>query len=291
MDRKQEIMEAAVRLFSKKGLAATTVNDIAKEAGVAKGSFYKSFESKDELLRQILDQYLVSLQGMTAYVSSLINLSPKEKLEKYCLVLLEHIIEQRQFFLSILSGHYGSAGWLENNNPFLAEFEKRILNMIKDFMIYVYGNEVKAYVWDVVIVSNSLFSEYATRLVNTNVSSAEVSRLIAHLVDMTVQQFHEKCIRAVITGELSRGLEMKQPPENKGNPIIELYRMLERKIHSLDADPSLKQEWKEILVYLKEELEASKPRGIILKSLLNYLSQQKELSELCSRLEMFLLHS
>jgi len=51
--RKQEIFAAAVQLFTEKGYAATTVADITKAAGVAKGTFFYYFETKDALLEAI----------------------------------------------------------------------------------------------------------------------------------------------------------------------------------------------------------------------------------------------
>jgi len=49
-ERRTELLDAAERLFSERGLDATTVADIAKAAGVAKGSFYGYFASRDELI-------------------------------------------------------------------------------------------------------------------------------------------------------------------------------------------------------------------------------------------------
>jgi len=44
--RRDEIMAAAKEVFARKGFHETTIADIAKEAGLAYGSVYWSFESK-----------------------------------------------------------------------------------------------------------------------------------------------------------------------------------------------------------------------------------------------------
>lgn len=46
---KEKIDAAAVRLFSEKGLASTTVKDIARESGVAEGLLYRYYSSKNEM--------------------------------------------------------------------------------------------------------------------------------------------------------------------------------------------------------------------------------------------------
>lgn len=51
--KKPAIIEAAIRLFSEKGIKATTVKDISREAGVAEGTLYCHWKSKDELAQEI----------------------------------------------------------------------------------------------------------------------------------------------------------------------------------------------------------------------------------------------
>ena len=51
--KRSQIMEAAVRLFAEEGFDATSMQDIAREAGVAKGTMYLYFPSKDELIAQV----------------------------------------------------------------------------------------------------------------------------------------------------------------------------------------------------------------------------------------------
>ena len=55
---RQALMKTALQLFFKKGVTATTLNDIAKAAGVTKGAFYWHFKNKLELIQAIeQDQY------------------------------------------------------------------------------------------------------------------------------------------------------------------------------------------------------------------------------------------
>ncbi|MGW0481527.1 TetR/AcrR family transcriptional regulator [Nonomuraea sp. NPDC003214] len=48
--RREEILAAAVRVFARKGFAATRIEDVAAEAGIAKGSVYLSFDSREAIL-------------------------------------------------------------------------------------------------------------------------------------------------------------------------------------------------------------------------------------------------
>jgi len=57
-NRKAQIMETALRLFSIEGYAHCTISMIAREAGISKGLLYNYFESKEVLLNEILEQGL-----------------------------------------------------------------------------------------------------------------------------------------------------------------------------------------------------------------------------------------
>jgi TetR/AcrR family transcriptional repressor of nem operon len=55
---KEKVIEASIALMTDRGFNATTVDDIVKQAGVAKGSVYHAFKSKEELAIASLEHYL-----------------------------------------------------------------------------------------------------------------------------------------------------------------------------------------------------------------------------------------
>ncbi|HKG91608.1 MAG TPA: TetR/AcrR family transcriptional regulator [Gemmatimonadaceae bacterium] len=55
-DRPQEILDAALRVFAAQGYRQTRLEEIAEAAGVTKGTIYHYFESKEDLLLQIVEQ-------------------------------------------------------------------------------------------------------------------------------------------------------------------------------------------------------------------------------------------
>jgi TetR/AcrR family fatty acid metabolism transcriptional regulator len=54
-DKRERILDAAVRVFARKGFYATRVSEVAKAAGVADGTIYLYFKSKDELLVSLFE--------------------------------------------------------------------------------------------------------------------------------------------------------------------------------------------------------------------------------------------
>jgi AcrR family transcriptional regulator len=54
-DRRDQIIEAAMRVFAQKGFTRATNKDIAREAGITPGLIYYYFESKEDLLKSIIE--------------------------------------------------------------------------------------------------------------------------------------------------------------------------------------------------------------------------------------------
>ncbi|HEX5994306.1 MAG TPA: TetR family transcriptional regulator [Jiangellales bacterium] len=56
-ERREQILGAATRAFARGGFAATSLDDIAAEAGVTRVILYRHFESKTDLYRAVLDRF------------------------------------------------------------------------------------------------------------------------------------------------------------------------------------------------------------------------------------------
>ena len=60
-DRPDEILDAATTVFGEQGFARTRLEDVAKRAGVSKGTLYLYFDSKDALFREMVRRNIVSV--------------------------------------------------------------------------------------------------------------------------------------------------------------------------------------------------------------------------------------
>lgn len=87
---KQQLVEAAARVFEEKGYAATRIEDIAAELGVMQGSLYYHVGSKAALHRLVVQHHLRQLiTGLNAVVES--GAEPAEKLRLAILGHLQHV--------------------------------------------------------------------------------------------------------------------------------------------------------------------------------------------------------
>ena len=80
-ERRLEIIETAERLFREVGFAACSVDAIIKEIGVAKGTFYYYFKSKEAILAAIVERTLDQIVEMTEQVAGDTSLGALAKME------------------------------------------------------------------------------------------------------------------------------------------------------------------------------------------------------------------
>ena len=79
--RKIQIMDTALKLFSKNGFFVVTISDIAKELGMSVGNIYNYFTSKDALAKELI-LYISKILGSKIREINLEPISAKEKIEK-----------------------------------------------------------------------------------------------------------------------------------------------------------------------------------------------------------------
>ena len=78
--RRRELLDIGEELFTRKGYDETTVSDIVSAAGIAQGTFYHHFRSKEQLLEAIADRYIDDLGEMLETVLGKEGLSAVQKL-------------------------------------------------------------------------------------------------------------------------------------------------------------------------------------------------------------------
>jgi AcrR family transcriptional regulator len=80
-ERRQEILIAAQRLFHTKGFQETSISDIMKAVGAAKGVFYYYFKTKDQVLDTLVDQNISEIADAMVQAVNRTDVSPIQKLQ------------------------------------------------------------------------------------------------------------------------------------------------------------------------------------------------------------------
>src|SRR5690348_8968215 len=94
-DRREQIIDAAMRVFAEKGFARATNRDIAREAGITTGLIYYYFKSKEDLLRAALEERS-PIQVMTQITPEMLE-QPPEVLLPLVIERVLHLVESERF--------------------------------------------------------------------------------------------------------------------------------------------------------------------------------------------------
>ncbi|HLM30234.1 MAG TPA: TetR/AcrR family transcriptional regulator [Solirubrobacterales bacterium] len=88
VDRRRQILDAAIRVFARQGFHACRVSDIAREAGVAYGLVYHYFDSKEQVLNELFVERWSLLLAAIEEIDSR-PIPPRQKLDAVAGFIIE----------------------------------------------------------------------------------------------------------------------------------------------------------------------------------------------------------
>ncbi|HJT18271.1 MAG TPA: TetR/AcrR family transcriptional regulator [Thermoanaerobaculia bacterium] len=99
---RRQVLDAALELFSHRGYRATTVRDIADEAGVSTGNVYHHFEDKEQIFRTLLDEFMAIAESKRyPFTRALGNGKFPDNLEQLALAARDSVREFRPYIALI----------------------------------------------------------------------------------------------------------------------------------------------------------------------------------------------
>lgn len=110
---RDRLLTAATEVFAAKGYTATRVSDIVGQAGVAQGTFYLYFKSKQAIFEQLIDTFCSSLLADTLGTYNLREVSRPEEVIEQARVLWLTILQrcrQERALVSLVLREAGAAG-------------------------------------------------------------------------------------------------------------------------------------------------------------------------------------
>jgi TetR/AcrR family transcriptional regulator, cholesterol catabolism regulator len=127
VDSRQEILRTAARLFQQRGYDATSMNDVAAALKLSKGGLYHHFQSKDEILFEIMDHAMeITQQRVLDPVRGIAD--PAERLRELIRRHIEVVLGPRDREITVM---------LHENHPLPPALRKRINARKKDYVHFL----------------------------------------------------------------------------------------------------------------------------------------------------------
>src|SRR6202045_1213430 len=115
-DPRQEILRAAARLFQQQGYDGTSMNDVAAALKLSKGGLYHHFQSKDEILFDLMNHAMdITQERVINPVRGIAD--PEERLRALIRLHIEVVLSPRDREITVM---------LHENNPLPPSLAKRI---------------------------------------------------------------------------------------------------------------------------------------------------------------------
>ncbi|MEU1544097.1 TetR family transcriptional regulator [Nocardia sp. NPDC005745] len=130
---REHILDTAARLFGERGIANTSTNRIAVEAGVSIGTVYRYFADRAVLVEELLERLLETIERR--FTQQVFNLSEKsipQVVSDVLQVITAELVANAQLVRALVGGvQFYSSG--------IPEFEPRLRLLVKVMLIQILG--------------------------------------------------------------------------------------------------------------------------------------------------------
>lgn len=128
---KRKIFETSMRLFAEKGYDATSIEEITATVGVAKGTLYYHFSSKEEIFNFLIEEGMKLLQNSidikTAKFSNYID-----KLKAIVLIQIKIVVKYEDLITILLSQLWGKETRNQKCKKHIFEYINKIEEIVKE---------------------------------------------------------------------------------------------------------------------------------------------------------------
>ncbi|MDO3408947.1 helix-turn-helix domain-containing protein [Saccharibacillus sp. CPCC 101409] len=282
---KQNIMDSAIRFFTEKGYLATSIQDIADDCGIAKGSFYKFFSSKEDLFLEVHRAKQESFFESMEDIHLEPGLTAKEIFIRETKHQFDFFLENRFVVVSTLEMQT-SEGEIAAN---FARLRANFLNMNKTLLIRRFKSEIESGVWDLVLMYHGIIQEYLFLLTvdKRHLNIRDLSVFIVERMEDMVSGVLTKKPQSIIQKPMMDDY-VEAASQGKSASLAEIRHELFATLFSILKELVItnhhRTELQEALTLLKEELEKDEPKVVLIRAMLQFLMKEHELRDIIEKL-------
>ena len=130
---KRKIFETSMKLFAEKGYDATSIEEITATVGVAKGTLYYHFSSKEEIFQFLVEEGVKLLKNSIAIKTDKLTNS-LDKIKAIVLIELKVLVKYESFMTIILSEIWGTGQRSKMCRDYVFEYIQMIQEIVEEGM-------------------------------------------------------------------------------------------------------------------------------------------------------------
>ena len=128
---KRKIFETSMKLFAEKGYDATSIEEITATVGVAKGTLYYHFSSKEEIFNFLVEEGIKLLQNSIDIKTSKLS-NYIDKIKAIVLIEIKIVLKYEDIITILLSQFYGKEARNQKCQKHIYEYISKIEEIVKE---------------------------------------------------------------------------------------------------------------------------------------------------------------
>jgi len=180
VETRERILDTAAHLFASRGVAGTSTNRIAEQAGISIGALYRYFSDKHQIVEVLRGRLMAELEKeFTSSVLSSLTLPTEEGITQGLRLVTSALAERRGLVLALM-------GPVAPDQEVLGTFESRLLVITRAYLLHVGGPQseadldVRAYLMVTVGLATCVrIALQAPRNLDRDALVSEVGRMLA----------------------------------------------------------------------------------------------------------------
>ncbi|WP_123041096.1 TetR/AcrR family transcriptional regulator [Cohnella candidum] len=267
--KKLQILEAAMRLFARQGFHATSIQEIVDELGMAKGSIYFYFKSKDELLLSIFEYYGEQLYNGMAEQPGEEGLSPREALRVQLERQIRFIRENVEFIQMLIKEPLIGVDHVQLKS-FAFRFRSRYLNWLNARIQAIYGNEAERYWADGVLILSGMMNDFMQGLLidRDAIQDRRLSDFLVRRLDDVMRGMMEAGEPPIMGQSGFRKMIGFGTPDGETEQKAAILAEIKGLAEGTDSE--------ETVALLEAELNKAVPHRVVVRAMLALLEKQAE---------------
>ncbi|WP_343042359.1 TetR/AcrR family transcriptional regulator [Ornithinibacillus caprae] len=270
-------MEVGLDLFAEKGYHTTSIQEIAKAAGISKGAFYLYFQSKEDFITSAFQYFHEQITKQLEQIKRT-NDEPSKSLADQITAITEYIHAHKGFITMHLREEISISN---KTDQLIKQMKTENFQWMKDSILAIYGEKVSHILLDCIIQLDGLINGYFKWIIidDIKIDRSEFGAYIVRRLDNLVQSMlveQENALATVDQDPVGKRMQQLDIPQ--------ILLQLREKIKTLPLDRSKITELNQVVDEIEVEANKDEPKKLLIQGLLVHLQRYPVVHDECEHL-------
>ncbi|MFC3886219.1 TetR/AcrR family transcriptional regulator [Bacillus songklensis] len=288
-DKHTRIIETAMKLFSQKGYHSTSIQEIAENSGIAKGSIYNYFSSKEHLFMSIFKHYHDRLFSKFSQVEEDRSLSGRDMFIEQLHIQFQQFLSQKDFIHMQMRQQIIQVNDEIRNYMFKVRAE--MFNWYCQRIRQIYGEKVDPFTFDLATILSGILREYMFYIIveEKQIDLKQLAHYAVDRLDDIVKGLTPDSTPLLNSDIMDNYIHVQDYQKRKASTqLMAILHEMKEIAHKAALDSKKKEKVLSSIEALKEELknDMETPKFVVVESLLLFL-QHLDISQFKQPLKEF----